>query len=189
MNTKFGWQSSMLHSPFERALIGFDLRKAGSVAQLYLTSYDEDVRFEGLMETSERFLSAVNLFRTDPTDIPSIKLPPNARIVAFDLPVEYLRHRERGTVSTCPKIDMEVLGDDWTFIGFDIVDPITQSSAFSQVAMSHGDRPNGISAIGFSRNNYGVIDDQDAALKAAMYFDSLIREHAPFVPCGVWLKK
>jgi hypothetical protein len=181
-------ESSMLHSPFERALIGFDLRKAESVAQLFLTSYDEDVRFEDLMETSGRFLSAINLFQTDPTDIPSIKLPPNARVVAFDLPIEYLIHQARGNVSTCPRINMEVLRDGWKFIGFDIVDPMTQSSAFSLVAISPRDLTNGI-FNGLSRNGYGVVDDQDAALKAASFFDSLIPEHAPFVPCGIWLKK
>lgn len=189
MSSKSGWQSSMLHSPFERALIGFDLRKAESVAQLFLTSYDEDVRFEDLMETSGRFLSAINLFQTDPTDIPSIKLPPNARIVAFDLPVEYLIHQARGNVSNCPKIDMGVLLDDWKFIGFDIVDPMTQSSALSPVEMSSSDLTNEISQNGFSRNGYGVVGDQDAALRAAVFFDSLIPEHAPFVPCGIWLKK
>lgn len=189
MSSKSGWHSSMLQCPFERALVGFDLRKAESVAQLFLTSYDEGVRFEDLMETSERFLSAINLFQTDPTDIPAIKLPSNARILAFDLPVEYLIHQARGNVSSCPRIDMEVLHDDWKFIGFDVVDPLTQSSAFSQLAMSPCDSRSVIFPTGFSRNSYGVVDDEDAALKVAVLFDALIPEHAPFVPCGIWLKK
>lgn len=188
MNPKTDWKSSSLLNQFERAVIGFDLRKAESVTQLFLTSYNDKVRFEDFMETNERLLSPINIFLTDPTGIPEVNLPSNAEVIAFDLPLDYLLYQSHGNVSIAPKISFNVLSRDWNFMGFDIVDPFTQLSALSGEMVLPSDVSLLSSDSLFNRNGNGLIDDPDAALKAAVIFDALIPEHAPFVPCGIWLK-
>lgn len=173
----------------ERRIVGFDLRKESSLDRLYLTSYDESVRYEDINEKYQDQLSAINLFFTDPTDIYSMMLPGDARVVAFDLPVQCVVELIKGNVSSphpLPALDVD---SGWDFMGFDIVDALTQTSAFHgfDIATAHLHEVAGKNSIRF--NSHGLIDDEDAAIASAELFNSLIPEHAPFSLCGVWLKQ
>jgi hypothetical protein len=173
----------------KRKIVGFDLRRESSLNRLYLTSYDDSVRYEDIYEKYQDQLSGINLFFTDPTNIYSLILPGDARVVAFDLPVKRVVELINGNVSNPEPIPTLNVDIGWDFIGFDIVDALTQTSAFHGFDMTtiHLREVTGRSSIRF--NSYGLIDDEDAAIAATELFNSLMPEHAPFSPCGVWLKQ
>jgi len=167
---------------FSRAIVGFDFRRKESLPRVFLTSYNEKIRYEDLMEKHEAELSPINMFAVDPSTIKSINLPPDGCIVAFDMPTDYLNNISEGNVSNPPSFPISQLDASWRFLGYDIVDPRTQSSALNDFNIL--EFPESLSAL----NEFGLINSPDIALKGAAYFDIKIPEHKPFVPCGVWLK-
>lgn len=129
-NMKIRWRSSILRAPFERVVVGFDLRKGQSLTTLFMSSYDESVRYEHIYETHADMLSAMGLFSGNLVEYLAQDMPPDARVLAFDLPAEYVNHLSMGNVSNPWVESMETLRQGWRFMGFDTVDPMTQSSAF-----------------------------------------------------------
>jgi hypothetical protein len=173
----------------KRKIIGFDLRRESSLDRLYLTSYDDAVRYENINEKYQDHLSGINLFFTDPTDIYSLILPGDARVVAFDLPVQRVVELINGNVSNPEPIPTLNVDIGWDFVGFDVVDALTQTSAFHgfDITTAHLHEVMEKNSIRF--NSHGLIDDEDAVVAATDFFDNLIPEHAPFSSCGVWLKQ
>jgi hypothetical protein len=173
---------------FERTIVGFDLRKNSSLNSLFMTSYDQSVRYEEINEQFQDQQSGLNLFYIDPADIPSLEVPGDARIIAFDLPTEVVTYLSNGNVSNPQPLPRVNMGKGWKFMGFDVVDARTQTSAFHgfDLAISLSDV---MKKYSFRFNSHGLIDDEEVAVKVAKYFDELISEHAPFMPCGVWLKQ
>ncbi|MHB8847538.1 MAG: hypothetical protein ACYC43_03760, partial [Burkholderiales bacterium] len=47
----------------------------------------------------------------------------------------------------------------------------------------------GHSYLALTLNKNGLVDNETNAIKAAIFFDSLVKEHAPFAPCGVWVNR
>ena len=171
----------------ERTVIGFDIRKSSSLKNLFMTSYDNDVRYENIYENSREYRSGINLFFVDPSSISSLEFPLGARIIAFDLPTDLVVRLLRGNVSRpqpLPEIDMR---EGWDFVGFDVVDPMTQTSAIYGFSLRFS-KENLIEDNHLILNSYGLIEDIRSAEKMAQLFDDLIPEHAPFSACGVWLK-
>lgn len=184
MNTiRSGWRASVLAERFERILIGFDLRKRASLTKLFMTSYDDSVRYEEINEQHQAELSGLNLYKIDPSTIPSLRMPLDARVVAFDLPTDLVAYLSAGNVSNPQPLPSIKLDEGWQFIGFDVVDAITQTSGLYGVDWP----PSGLTKIHL--NGHGLIDDAEAAVKTSIFLDSFINEHAPFSPCGVWLKR
>ena len=173
----------------KRTIVGFDLRRESSLDRLYLTSYDDAVRYEDINEKYQDQLSGINLFFTDPTDIYSLILPCDARVVAFDLPVQRVVELIKGNVSNPEPIPALNVDIGWDFIGFDVVDALTQTSAFHgfDITTAHLDEVTVKNSILF--NSHGLINDEDAVVAAAEFFNNLIPEHVPFSPCGIWLKQ
>ncbi len=170
----------------KRIVVGFDIRKSTSLANVYMTSYDEDTRYEDIYEGLRTYQNGLNLFYVDPFYLMPPEITTNARVVAFDLPEDVVQSLLEGNVSTPQPLPKANLKNKWDFIGFDVVDPITQTSAF------HGFTPSrSVEQIDctVSFNNYGLLDDFGTALKVANYYSDHIPEHAPFTPCGVWLKQ
>jgi len=170
----------------KRIVVGFDIRKSSSLANVYMTSYDENTRYEDIYEELRTYQNGLNLFYVDPSDLIPPEVAADARIVAFDLPEDVVQSLLSGNVSTPKPLPKADLKNGWGFIGFDVVDPITQTSAF------HGFTPSIpvvlIDCI-VSFNDYGLLEDFETALKVANYYSDHISEHAPFSPCGVWLKQ
>lgn len=172
---------------FERTIVGFDLRKNSALNNLFMTSYDDLVRYEEIYEKFQAQQSGLNLFYIDPSAIPSLTIPVDARIIAFDLPTEFVTYLSNRNVSNPQPLPTVNIDKGWKFMGFDVVDPMTQTSAF------HGfDLTISLKEVtekySLRFNSHGLIDDREAAVKVAKFFDGLISEHAPFLFCGVWLK-
>jgi hypothetical protein len=177
----------MTKDSLERTIVGFDLRKSSSLKNLFMTSYDDSVRYEDINESFQSQQSGLNLFYIDPSAIPSLTVPADARIIAFDLPTKFVAYLSDGNVSNPQPLPTIDINNGWAFMGFDVVDAITQTSAF------HGfDLTTSLSEImgkySLRFNSHGLLDDREATVGIAELFDSLIPEHVPFMPCGVWLK-
>jgi hypothetical protein len=175
------------YSP-KRTVIGFDIRKSSSLNNLFMTSYDDDVRYEDIYDSFRKYQSGINLFFADPASIASLKMPADALIIAFDLPTELVDRLSAGNVSNPQPLPDINIHDGWGFVGFDVVDPLTQTSAF------HGfDLPFSLDQLikeySLVFNEYGLLTDITIALKVTQIYDNLIPEHAPFSPCGIWLKQ
>lgn len=187
-NIKPGWRSSALKKPFERTIVGFDLRKKSSLNNLFMTSGGDSGQYEEILEKYQDQTNGLNLFPFDPSDIPSFTIPPDARVVAFDLPTEFVTYLSKGNVSNPQPLPQATVDKSWEFMGFDIVDAYTQISAFYGFDRSPSDLREISEKAEFQFNGHGLIDSVEASIKAAAFFDAMAVEHAPFSPCGVWLK-
>lgn len=187
-NIRSGWRSSTLKKAFKRTVVGFDLRKSFSLNNLFMTAYDDSVRYEEFNEKYQNQLSGLNLFSVDPANIPLLEIPIDAAVIAFDLPTEFVAYLLNFTVSNPQPLPSVALGTDWQFMGFDVVDAITQTSAFYGFDRSPTDLEEIAKNLKFHFNGNGLIDSEEAALRVTLFFDNLVGEHAPFSPCGIWLK-
>lgn len=172
----------------ERTVIGFDIRKSLPLKNLFMTSYDDNVRYEDIYEMCKEYQSGINLFFVDPSRITSIKIPTGARIIAFDLPTDLVASLLNGNVSRpypLPKINIK--SDGWDFVGYDVVDPYTQTSAFYGFTKKFSEKITDSCFI--ILNSYGLLENIESAKKVSEFCDHLVPEHAPFSPCGVWLKQ
>jgi hypothetical protein len=172
---------------FERTVVGFDLRKSSALNNLFMTSYDDSVRYEEINEKFQAQQSGINLFYIDPSAIPSLTIPVDARIIAFDLPAEFVTYLSSRNVSNPQPLPIINIDNGWEFMGFDVVDAMTQTSVFHGFNLSIS-LEEVMEKYSLRFNNHGLIDDMEVALRVAKFFDGLIPEHTPFVPCGVWLK-
>ena len=186
---KTGWRASDQGTPFRRIIVGFDLRKNENLHKFFLTSWNESVRCEDLLEVYANYLSAMNIFSCDPSTIPAINIPKNFDIISFDLPVDYVNKLVQSGVSVPVLSPFEAVAKGWKFLGFDVVDPITQSSGLDSSIFSEASTRDLLRGKSIILNKNGLIDDPDAALKFASALDLRFAEHMPFVPCGVWLKE
>jgi len=115
-------------------------------------------------------------------------MPLDARVVAFDLPTEFVTQLSNGSVSNPQPLPQSGINHGWQFIGFDVVDARTQTSAFHGLELNEPALNDVKEKHSYQFNSHGLIDEWDDALKASKTFDKLIPEHAPFSPCGIWLK-
>lgn len=185
---RIGWRSQVLKKHFDRTVVGFDLRKGDSLNSLFMTSYDASVRYEELNEQHQNALTGLNLFHIDPSKIPFLTIPTNGRVIAFDLPTEFVIYLSNGNVSNPQPLPLAWSDKDWQFMGFDIVDAITQTSALHGFDWPISDLRKVAEKLRLQFNSHGLIIDENAAIKVAKFFDDLFEEHAPFAPCGIWLK-
>lgn len=183
------WQLSGPHDLSARTVVGYDLRRSSSLIKLFLTSFNDSARYEEINERYRDKQSGINLFYEDPADAKLFKIPADARIIAFDLPTEYVIYLSKGNFSSPEPLPKRFVVADWSFVGFDVVDVLTQASAFHDFDLHDSDISNIASACGINLNKIGLIDNQESAIATAAYFDAHIPEHLPFMPCGVWLKK
>jgi hypothetical protein len=169
-----------------RTVVGYDLRRPESLPGVHMTSYDERARYETIYDLYESQLSGLNLFTGDPSEIPSFLLPERARVIAFDLPTLYVEAMAKGNVSVPPMLPWFAELDIWKFLGFDIVDTQTQSSALYLYLSK-----NAYAGAGdiISTNEHNLAGNIELAEKCSKKFDTKYPEHAPWVPCGVWLKE
>lgn len=179
------WHASSLQNNFARRIVGFDLRRGASLSRLFMASYDESARYEEFNERHKGQTNGMNLFYADPSD--HLKgIPSDAWIVAFDLPDGLVLRLLNGNVSSPYPLPPESLGNEWKFAGFDVIDPITQTSFLNGFDDIDG---YGLIVSGkIELNAYSLIDDDIAAIRISTDADRLIPEHSPFAPCGIWLK-
>jgi hypothetical protein len=182
------WNATTLTEQFDRTIVGFDLRRPSSRHKLFMTSYDETVRYEDIYETHAAYLSGINLFSDDPFNIPSLTFLDGAEVVAFDLPTELIKLLLTASVSNPLPLPISGVDPRWQFAGFDVVDSFTQTSAFYGVDRTPLELKVLIQENFFEFNEHGLLPEAKLAIKASKYFDEILKEHAPFSPCGIWLR-
>jgi hypothetical protein len=183
------WRSNSLFAGFDRTVVGFDLRRCSSLSRLFITSYDESVRYEEIIEKYEDKLLGMHFFNVDPSKISSLVIPSDGRIVAFDLPVSLVDYLLNCNIVSPQPLSIELNIDEWKFMGFDIVDAYFQYSAFHGFNWATSTAGELEEKFNFPLNDVELIANDRVALRAAEFFDGLIEQHAPFAPCGIWLKK
>lgn len=170
-----GWSSTVLQPDYGRCLVGFDvreLRKEAVPASLSAAVWQQ-AKAAGEVEAAD-FANGFNLFIVID---PLLGLSGEHQVVAFDLPTSLV-----GVIAATFGLRPLPLPsvDAWSFLGFDVVDPRTQSSAIYDLPSA---KPNAVLL-----NASGLIDDEFSAIQTALAADARVPEHAPFCPCGVWLR-
>ena len=169
------WSSELIQPGYERCLVGFDvreLRKAIAPASLSTSAWNQAKAAQQVEDTD--FANGLNLFIAIN---PLRHLRGDLQVVAFDLPSsQAIAIASTFGLRPLPLSTVEA----WSFLGFDVVDPRTQLSAIYDLAA--------MTSSEVLLNESGLIDDETAAIKAALSADTQVPEHAPFCPCGVWLK-
>lgn len=171
-----------------RTIVGYDLRRIKYIDSVFMSSYDEKRRYEELIEENVKYLSPMNLFIKDPALIEAIDLPKDCAIIAFDLPDCFLKNLLSGNVSVPKAVPIRPCCLEWIFIGFDVVDPYTQTSIFDNDSLSVSCKDWVCYRDGFKKTKNGLISDFKQALVLSSRADEFFYEHKPFIPSGVWLK-
>ena len=153
-----------------------------------MTSFDNKARYEEINESFNSFQSGMNLYSFDLREMLGFTMPVDAVVVAFDLPEDVVDRLLRGNVSNPGPLPQVNIAAGWQFLGFDIVDPVTQTSALYGFDMATGFIGDLLRKQGADRNQHGLIDLASTASSLAKYFDQMFPEHAPFSPCGIWLQ-
>jgi len=168
----------------QRVIVGYDIRKPSALCAVYLTSYDDDMRYEQIYDPYQELLSCINLFTADPSDhIESLHA--DALIVAFDLPRAYVDSAAEDNVSVPPSLQAFERPANWRLLGFDVVDPRTQTSVLDMLRrheVRNAPRTHGC------RNLHGLFDTAEEALETLPCLEKMVPEHKPLQLCGVWLK-
>lgn len=181
------WSASSLSAVFSRVVIGFDIRQCPQDGKIIATINSEKWPRPENLSSDAADENGLNLFLSVPTEL--TRLFPNARPVAFDLPTD-LVNSLASTFGLIPLPLNEVSATgEWEFAGYDVVDPRTQSSAFYSFDWSESELLSLLGRLSLTLNRLGIVDDVDAAIRAAIAFDKEIPEHAPFAPCGVWVHR
>ena len=106
-------------------------------------------------------------------------------LVAFDMPVSWIEWR-MGSLAGIT--DLSDIPTEFKFSGFDVVDSwFIDGSGLYSFDRSKEDMLKIMAVTKGDLNSLGLIDDEEAALRAARYFSKKIPDHAPFSPCGIWL--
>lgn len=177
----------MIKDSFDRSIIGYDIRKRPFPLK------GEDVVITIDMERWKDFdkkyscmeLNGLNLLYSD-----SQFLDDDFCLVAFDIPSEIAR-KLSVTFGLKPfSFNKHIDSKEWIFIGFDIVDIYTQVSILYSF---DGTISNKLNKILRSKhiilNKYGILQDQLESIELSQVANELVPQHAPFIPCGIWLKK
>lgn len=173
------WTAKSLDKDYKRSFIGYDLRirdEGNSPKTLSPEVWERHACLQDI--TFDHEINGLNLL-VSCEDV--IKFAEVAKLVAFDIPSQ-LADSISHTFGLRPleQIDTPVQGN-WKFLGFDIVDPRTQSSALH-------DFPGCDASIdSVAKNKSGLIDDISQSIILSIESDRVFKEHAPFVPCGVWV--
>ena len=175
------WTVKDLWADYKRSFIGYDIRiKDGSISPKTLSPeiWPKNELLDDISSDIET--NGLNLLNSCRNVSSLLSL---SALVAFDIPAQ-LADSISHTFGLQPSEQAEVPEKGcWEFLGFDIVDPRTQSSALYDFS--------GFDNITNSalKNKSGLIDDISQSIKLSIAFDLAIKEHAPFVPCGVWIFK
>lgn len=193
------WSAGDLHPGYHRCLVGFDVRSSRPICATlvsqppgcedsFIATVDNQIWPEQIDASSMALQHGFNLFESPPEEI-GIKIDNDAVVVAFDLP-ESLATTLISTFGLAP-IGVEYVAgsSEWELVGYDVVDIRTQCSGFYSFNWTKQELEDALGKLSLTLNCYGLVDEESLAIKASVVFDSMIIEHAPFAPCGVWIKQ
>jgi|GEM_PF-6854863 len=199
------WSTDFLTEGYEKSIIGFDVRVKPSIDQQdrseipYLgTWYDKPsirLTIDPLVwpslvnydEPGEH--NGFDLLDNIPVKPEGCQPEREKVLVAFDLPTEFAK--KLAPTFGLKLIPMETIsfGESFEFCGFDVVDPSTTSSIFYSFNWDEYEIVQILKKGSLKLNSWGIIDNEKDAIEASKAFDKKIPEHAPFAPCGIWIKK
>ncbi|MCI5209352.1 MAG: hypothetical protein D3910_11285 [Candidatus Electrothrix sp. ATG2] len=198
------WNVRCLQQNYAREVIGFDLR---DISIEFGTFHNKDLiaielknklpatidnqiwpKYENKYEFDAQF-NGFNLLDQVDAEVEELVAQHGMLLVAFDIPTE-LAKSLKATFGLIPH-PLDSLPDEhgWRMLGFDIVDIRTQSSAFYSFSWTQVELRSIFQETALKINSYGIISSESEALKLSLYFDKIIPEHAPFFPCGVWVRQ
>ena len=198
------WSAFSLNTGYERCVIGFDWRisdrkyETMDAPHSWLFHIKNRTKLPATMdnliwtrpswaEEEDHLLNGLNLFDYS-TFQRLIDQPTSGFIMtAFDLPCG-LVDKIKSTFQPDNTPIEDVRKNNWSFLGYDVVDTYTQSSGLYSFNWREQEFSNIMSHAPSGLNKQGLIDDVLAAIKVSIYLDSFIEGHAPFAPCGVWVK-
>lgn len=128
--------------------------------------------------------NGLNLFPTLRSAGNAVTSDTQGVLVAFEFPSGLIE-----SVATTFGLDARPAAESrasWKFLGYDIVDIRTQSSAMYSFDWSRDEWIELAESMKFTFNQFGLVQEESVAIAQAVAFDEKVREHAPFAPCGVW---
>lgn len=196
------WKPGQLFSGYKRSIIGYDLRRKSSDYDYFSNSNSfshldiKNKKFPATIDNQvwpevddkyklESQCNGFNLFDKISIEIQKKCQESNAVIVAFDIPSE-LAIDLTSTFGLLPQ-PLDTVEQSWRFLGYDIVDIRTQSSAIFSFSWTENEIIAIFQKLSIKLNGYGLIQGELDALRISSGFDKMIPEHSPFAPCGIWI--
>lgn len=148
---------------------------------------------------SNEYTNEFNLFCTHidgravtnmpPYDWQEVALHSDSIVIAFDMPVCFPKLLGESISSLIP-YELIFANNNWSLLGYDIVDIYTESSAiYSCCDLEPQDLETVFTKSSLELNSYGILQTESDAIIASCAFDKIVPEHSPFSPCGVWVYK
>lgn len=195
------WSAASLKPGHRRALVGFDLRlpaiptlpllkfTSSKVPQKTLKTATLDPELWPVFDAATAYDSqrnGVNLIDQAVGDFYEGKGAQAAALVAFDIP--HSLFMQLAKTFGLRDLDKHRLSEKrWEFLGFDVVDIRTQSSALYSFDLTEAEQARLREAIPLPLNEWGLIDRDSATIALCLESDVVVPGHAPFAPCGVWM--
>jgi hypothetical protein len=204
MKSSKSWTSAGLLPGFERKVAGYDARHAvaaievqppGLVAAKLIdietrrwcpAAIDPAVWPRIAAGEREADCNGLNLFPTLSMANEVLGLEPDGVLVAFDFPSGLIE--SVATTFGLNALTEAEITSSWKFLGYDIVDIRTQSSAMYSFDWTRDEWIAICESVKFAFNRFGLVQEEALAISQATEFDEKVREHAPFAPCGVWIR-
>ncbi len=199
------WSAKSLTEGFAKSIIGFDLRAlplickhapGGSLMSFppgatgknrFPATIDNQIWPQRIEISSVQF-NGFNLFDQPTDELRDIAKRMEAVLVAFDLP-KALADILSSTFGLAPLPTNVMTADkSWKFLGYDIVDIRTQSSAIYSFEWSNTELREILQQLSLQLNPCGLIENELSAVMHSISFDDIVPEHFPFSPCGVWIQ-
>jgi hypothetical protein len=198
-----GWLANSLASHYERALVGFDFRlpKIPALQPLKISNpRDSEKALKAatldpeLWKTSELGdydfeRNGINFMDQATAELYDARVPPKVALVAFDIPDTLFAQLEETFGLRALDAKRVFLNPNWRFLGFDIADIRTQSSALYSFDLTETEQNKLREAVPFPLNEWGLVNQESDAIATCTKFDDVIHAHAPFAPCGVWMAR
>lgn len=200
------WTAKTLMTGYDKCIIGFDLRIPLDICSEKIESkiiqsndplssnrkcvatIDNEIWPEKINEHLTAYQHGLNLLDRPFEKIEGFEFQMDLVHVAFDLPIKLAK-----TLVSTFGVDIysiEIIKNkNWKFFGYDIIDARTQCSGMYSFDWSGKEFVDILNQLSLKLNDYGLVDDESCAIKSAIHFDSIIKEHAPFSPCGIWVRK
>ncbi len=180
--------ASSLILGYPRYIVGFDFRIGKQDQDIFPATIDNQVWPRQPIDHASLDENGFNLFDGPIKKITTGRPQINSVLVAFDLPVIFV-DALAATFGIVPLPVNLLSARAWIFLGFDIIDARTQSSGIYSFDWAEEEFTFIIKKLSLQLNKNGLVDNETNAIKAAIFFDSLVKEHAPFAPCGVWVNR
>ncbi|MBF0552114.1 MAG: hypothetical protein HQK60_16460 [Deltaproteobacteria bacterium] len=186
------WSANQIRKGYARCITGFDLRVAlmtdlHGEGRKFPATVDEliwpEINIKEELKSDHNGFGVFDLIDDEVRDAAHAEA---TMLVAFDLPEDYV-----GVFSSTfglRPIPVESVSSDksWKFLGFDVADMRTRSSGLYSFTLTESDRKRKELLRELQLNSFGLLQDEEEAIKVSRAFDEIVPSHAPFAPCGVW---